>query len=25
LRGEMRRQSDDSLVADCEASFMVER
>lgn len=25
LRGEMRRKSDDVLVADCEASFMIER
>ena len=25
LKGEIRRASDDSLVADCEASFMLER
>jgi len=25
LRGEMRRKSDDVLIADCEASFMIER
>ncbi|MCH9694801.1 MAG: PaaI family thioesterase [Gammaproteobacteria bacterium] len=25
LRGEMRRKTDDVLVADCEASFMIER